>query len=137
MYTFKIKNFLEKNGFTLMEVIIAVIIAGILASVAIPKYSGMAEKSRAAEGAYILGTLLSAQERYSLENGNYTSTIGDLDVEIPRPKNFNDPTVSNGCALAIPCAVVKRLGGGYELRINGAGDVSCNGSVSACARAGY
>jgi len=137
MNILKSRNFLQKNGFTLIEVVIVVIIAGILASVAIPKYNGAIEKSRAAEGAYILGILLSAQERYNLEYGTYTSVIGDLDVTIPPPKNFNPPTVSDACSDTHACANITRTGGGYTLFIEADAEVKCTPDGAGCDRAGY
>ncbi|MDP8266736.1 MAG: prepilin-type N-terminal cleavage/methylation domain-containing protein [Candidatus Aceula meridiana] len=140
MRTFKIKSFPKKSGFTLMEVIIVIIIAGILASVAIPRYSGAIEKSRAAEGAYILGTLLGAQERYNLENSSYADDPALLDVTIPTPRNFNDPSVSSNCCNTddTVCASIVRGGALYTLSIQCDGDIVClNAEVGACGSAGY
>lgn len=127
-----------KNGFTLLEIIIVVIIGAILASVAIPKYTGAVEKSRASEGTYILGTLLSAQERYFLEKGVFASDRTKLDVEIPTPKNFDLPTVSAGCASGAECAALDRNNGAYSLSIDRDGDVSCaETTAGACQQAGF
>ncbi len=129
----------EKAGFTLIEIIIVVIIAGVLASVSIPKYTGLVEKSRASEGTYILGTLLSSQERYFLEHSSYANDPNKLDVTVPTPKYFNAPTVYSTCAAASTCARIQRKGGNYTLSINGNANVTClsGGGSPTCSQAGY
>ncbi|MFA6378648.1 MAG: prepilin-type N-terminal cleavage/methylation domain-containing protein [Candidatus Omnitrophota bacterium] len=134
----KQKN-LKNNGFTLLEIVIVIIIVAILAAVGIPKYTGAVEKARASEGTYILGTLLSAQERYFLENNVFASNVADLDVQIPSPKSFNAPTISAGCAAAATCASIKRNTNAYTLSINRDGVVSCaaSGIPANCTLAGF
>ena len=124
----------QKRGFTLTEVIVAVIIASVLMSFAIPKFTGTIERVRAAEGVQILTALLRAQVAYELETGGYTAVLANLDVEFPNADNFNlPPTV----AAANPIASVTRTGG-YRLSINDLGNITCaNVGAITCATAGY
>ncbi|HOD12183.1 MAG TPA: prepilin-type N-terminal cleavage/methylation domain-containing protein [Candidatus Omnitrophota bacterium] len=124
-----------KKGFTLIEVIIVIIIIAVLAAVSIPKYTGAVERSKAAEGTYILGTLLSAQERYFLENSAFATALADLDVTIPTPKYFAMPTVSSSCSDASACATIVRSGSLFTLTIVRNGTISCSGS--GCTLAGF
>jgi prepilin-type N-terminal cleavage/methylation domain-containing protein len=77
-------NFLanpKKNGFTLVELIIVVIIVGILASLGLTQYSLMVEKSRTAEARVHIGTMRNLAYSYYLENGSLTGIQnGDLGV---------------------------------------------------------
>ena len=132
----KKENHHKEDGFTLMELIFAIIIIGILAALAIPRFSDTIEKSRITEAINILGSLRNAQEVYNLENGAYTATIGSLDVTIPASNNFQAPTT----AEANPIASIQRNAGGYNytLTIDIDGTVKCTGVTPAniCARLG-
>lgn len=123
----------QNNGFTLAEIITVMIIVSVLASLALPRLTGSLERVRAAEGVEILTALLRAQEAYKLENGNYTATLSNLDVEITRAQYFViPPTVAVN-----PVASITRIGG-YRLSINQNGIISCvNVGAITCAKAGY
>ena len=60
-------------GFTLIELLVVVLIIGILASLAVPQYFKVVERSRVTEAANFAGVLRSAQERYMARNGNYVT----------------------------------------------------------------
>lgn len=134
----KKENHHKEDGFTLIELIFAIIIIGILAALAIPRFSHTIEKSRTAEAINILEALRNAQEVYKLENGGYLSgPLPDpLDVTIPPSSNFDAPTV----AAVNPIASIQRNAGGYNytLTIDIDGTVKCTGVTPAniCARLG-
>ena len=58
-------------GFTLIELMVVVLIIGILASIALPSYGKVIEKSRTVEAISRLNAIYKAQIRYLLlESGN-------------------------------------------------------------------
>ena len=67
-------------GFTLTELLIAVAIAGILASVAIPSYSEHVKRAARVEAVTSLLDAANRQEQYFVDNREYTSNLGDLGV---------------------------------------------------------
>lgn len=64
-----------KNGFTLIEVMITVVILSVLTAIAVPAYQGYIATSRQAEGHNNLAALQMAEEEFYLENNNYF--VGD------------------------------------------------------------
>lgn len=75
----------KKQGFTLLELVIVVIIVAILASLALPKMFGMAETAKAVEGYRAIGTIREALERYYLRNDRtyVGGTMANLDINNP------------------------------------------------------
>jgi prepilin-type N-terminal cleavage/methylation domain-containing protein len=61
----------NRRGFTLIELLIVVVIIGILAAVAIPKFSGTKGKAYLAAMKSDLKNFASAQESYYYDNGVY------------------------------------------------------------------
>jgi len=68
-----------KKGFTLVELLIVVVIIGILATIAMPQYTKLAEKSKIAEARGILDQIRKAEEMIKAEQGSYSIANDDLD----------------------------------------------------------
>ncbi len=63
----------HQSGFTLIELLIVVLIIGILASIAIPKFSKTKENAYMASMKSDLRNLVTAQETYFADNTTYTT----------------------------------------------------------------
>lgn len=82
-----IKN---RSGFTLLEIIIVVIIVGVLASLALPRFFSTVEFSRAQEALSAIATVRGGLERYYVSKGNTyvgagTGTIDTGDPLLGQP----------------------------------------------------
>jgi len=69
------------DGFTLIELLIVIVIIGILAAVAAPKFSATKGKAQITAMKSDLRNLASSQEDYFYANSKYTPTITDLNVQ--------------------------------------------------------
>ena len=70
------------RGFTLIELLIVVLIIGILAAIAIPKFQNSKGKAYAATLKADLRNLATAQEAYYYTNSEYANAISLLDVGV-------------------------------------------------------
>ena len=64
---------LNRKGFTLIELLIVVVIIGILAAIAIPKFSNTKEKAYMAAMKSDLRNLITAEEAYFADNTTYSA----------------------------------------------------------------
>ena len=71
-----------KNGFTLVEVLIVVIIIGILASIGIPQFATSIEKAKGGEARAGLGHIQTGEKIYYAEREYYTTNLADLDISL-------------------------------------------------------
>jgi type IV pilus assembly protein PilA len=69
----------NKKGFTLIELLIVVVIIGILAAIAIPKFAGTKSKAYAAAMKSDLKNLVTAQESYYSDFASY-GVVGALET---------------------------------------------------------
>ncbi len=75
-----------KRGFTLIELLIVVVIIGILAAIAIPKFAATKDKSKLASVRSDLRNIMTAQEAYYIDWTTYTSTLSS---NVFRPSQGN------------------------------------------------
>jgi prepilin-type N-terminal cleavage/methylation domain-containing protein len=73
---------LERRGFTLIELLIVVVVIGILATIAIPKFSAMRLKSYVAAVTSDLKNVASQQELYVSDEFAYAADVTDLAITI-------------------------------------------------------
>ena len=72
----------HKKGFTLFELLVVVVILGVLTVISIPTYNKVTNRSRVSDGLNVLDILASAQNKYFIEHGVYSTSLQDLNVPI-------------------------------------------------------
>lgn len=71
---------LKPRGFTLIELMVALAIAGILAAIAYPAYTKQMQKGRRADAISTLTAIMQAQERYRANVSDYAATLAALNL---------------------------------------------------------
>jgi prepilin-type N-terminal cleavage/methylation domain-containing protein len=71
-----------RTGFTLIELLVVVVILGILATIAIPKFANTKGKAEAAALRSDLRNLATAEEAYFYDNAIYATSLGSLDYNM-------------------------------------------------------
>ncbi len=66
---------MRNRGFSIIELIVAVIIVGILASIAVPIYTNLVQSSRRSEAYATIGGIRSAMDAYYTEYNTYPHSI--------------------------------------------------------------
>ena len=74
---------LSRRGFTLIELLIVVVIIGILASFAIPKFTNTKEKTYVAQMKSDLRNLATAEEAFFYDSTKYTNSLAQLNNFAP------------------------------------------------------
>jgi len=72
-----------------MELMIAVVIAGILASIAYPSVLSFLQRSRRADAVAVLTSVVQAQERYRSNNVAYASSLSALNIDSTGSKYYD------------------------------------------------
>ncbi len=62
---------MKKNGFTLVELMVVIVIVGVLAAIAVPQFGNAIARARAAEVPVNLNKISIAQENYFVETRTY------------------------------------------------------------------
>jgi type II secretion system protein G len=74
---------LRNRGFTLIELLIVVVIIGLLASIAIPKFANTKQKAYVGQMKSDLRNLATAEEAYFYDSTTYTTSLASLNNFVP------------------------------------------------------
>jgi prepilin-type N-terminal cleavage/methylation domain-containing protein len=83
-----------RKGFTLIELLIVVVIIGILAAIAIPKFANTKGKAYVTAMKSDLRNLVTAEEAFFADSSKYTATLGQLKFNVS--SGVGQPTIATG-----------------------------------------
>lgn len=125
----------EKRGFTLVELMVVIVIIGILAALAIPRFLGATNKAKATEFKPVLKQIFTLQESYKMEKDAYGSTAAMIAFDAPTagsPRFTYSILVGTGANKTLGKAVLTTAGS--IKKVSGADMTTAEGV--ACANAG-
>jgi type IV pilus assembly protein PilE len=108
------------KGFTLLELMIALVVLGILAAIAFPSYVESVRKGRRSDAVAALQRVQQAQERFRANNTRYTNDLSALGVGSTSSDGYYTIAVSGASDIGYT-ATATVVGGTPQ-----AGDTRCN-----------
>ena len=119
----------NRKGFTLIELLIVVVIIGILAALAIPRFTQASARAKEKEADGILKQIFTLQNAYLANYGTYATSATALQTVGWDPnttlglKNYSAPTITNTFPITMTAT-----GTGYNDRcINTSGTIANGG----------
>ena len=121
------RNLRNSKGFTLIELMIVVVIIGILAALAIPRFTQASARAKEKEADGILKQIYTLENAYYANNGAYAASSADLQTVGWDPttltglKNYNQAVTVTGA----PPYTMAHVGNGFCDR-----SIDANGAIT-------
>ena len=110
-----------RRGFTLIELLVVVVIIGILASIAIPKFTNTKNKAYIAAMKSDLRNLVTAEEAYFADSSKYTSlvttVVGGNGAQFKGSSGVNVPAIVPGTGFWYATVSHTQMPGGFACAI--------------------
>lgn len=107
----------RQKGFTLIELMIVVVIIGILAALAIPRFMEATKKAKQSEARTVLKQILTLERSYRQETGAYDTDLDAIGFMIPATNAKYVYAISAGAGVDFTATAVPKASGqpGYDV----------------------
>jgi len=120
---------INKQGFTLIELMVVIVIIGVLASLAIPRFTEASLKAKVAEAPRVLASYESAYLAAQAELGEGTMNASDLIYSPPDPNWFayssKEDAASGTCVATAQAKLGTKNAGTLSTAFNSDADPEC------------
>ena len=99
---------LNNKGLTIIELLIVVVVLGILAALALPRFLKMQARAKASEAKGMLKAALVLEKAYYNQHGLYSASLEEIGF-VQVPLVTDDPSGNGRYRIAIPVASDKQL----------------------------
>jgi prepilin-type N-terminal cleavage/methylation domain-containing protein len=108
-----------RKGFTLIELLIVVVIIGILAAIAIPKFANTKQKAYVTAMKSDLRNLVTAEEAFFSDSAHYTATIDSTHLKFQPSTgvNLTAANIATGSGYWSATATHSQIPGGFQCGI--------------------
>ena len=108
----------NQSGMTLIELLIAMVIVGILSAIAIPSYKSYVVRANRTAAQAFMQDIASKEQQYLLDARTYTNSLNTLGLTVPSDVNTNytftiDPATATAFTItASPKSGTQQVGDG-------------------------
>lgn len=95
-----------EQGFTLIELVVVMVIAAILAAIAVPSYNQYMQKSRRIDAKNALAAVQLAQEKYRGNSTAYNTTLASLGLSAASPQGYYTVSITSATASSYAAQAV-------------------------------
>ncbi len=107
----------KSMGFSLIELLIAIAVLGILAAVAYPSYAEHVRKTRRVETQTLMMDVVTRQQQYMLDVRSYAANVSDLGVTVPaQVSDAYTLTLTLSAAGAVPAFTLTAVPKGAQTK---------------------
>ena len=99
----------NRKGFTLIELMIVVVIIGILAALAIPRFMQATTKSKQSEAKQLLKQVYTMERAYRQETGSYSLDLNTIGVTVMANARYGYVVTSNDLTAEFLCTATGNL----------------------------